>query len=184
MALTESNMFRLGEKAPHFSLPDVVTGKQVTLDDLKSDQCLVVMFICNHCPYVKHVQEQLVKLATDYQPRGVSFVAINSNDVEKFPEDHPDSMKEIAISWEYSFPYLFDESQEVAKSYDAACTPDFYIFDKSLECVYRGQLDDSRPGNNIPVTGESIRFALDSILKNETVGVQQKPSSGCNIKWK
>ncbi|SEN74914.1 thioredoxin family protein [Lihuaxuella thermophila] len=184
MALTESTMFPLGKQAPSFVLPDVVSGKQVSLDDVKSDVATVIMFICNHCPYVKHVQSQLVQLANDYLPKGVSFVAINSNDAEKYPEDSPEKMKQVAEELGYPFPYLFDESQEVAKAYQAACTPDFYIFNRNLECVYRGQLDDSRPGNDIPVTGESIRAALDSILSDEPVTVKQKPSMGCNIKWK
>ncbi|MBA4493961.1 thioredoxin family protein [Paenactinomyces guangxiensis] len=184
MALTESVMFPLGKKAPSFALPDVISGKEVALDDVKSDVATVIMFICNHCPYVKHVRSQLVELARDYQPKGVSIVAINSNDVEKYPDDSPEKMKEIAAEFGYPFPYLFDETQEVAKAYQAACTPDFYIFNRDLECVYRGQLDDSRPGNDIPVTGESIRSALDSLLRNEPVTVTQKPSIGCNIKWK
>jgi peroxiredoxin len=184
MALTESTMFPLGKKAPSFVLPDVVSGKQIALEDVKSDVATVIMFICNHCPYVKHVQSQLVKLANDYLPKGISFVAINSNDAEKYPEDSPEKMKQVAEELGYPFPYLFDETQEVAKAYQAACTPDFYIFNRDLECVYRGQLDDSRPGNDIPVTGESIRAALDSLLNNEPVTVTQKPSMGCNIKWK
>ncbi|MBN2910081.1 thioredoxin family protein [Polycladomyces sp. WAk] len=184
MALTESNMFPLGAKAPSFTLPDVVSGKNVSLDELKSEIATVIMFICNHCPYVKHVQDQLVKLANDYIPKGISFIAINANDAEKYPEDSPEKMKEVAQKLGYPFPYLFDETQEVAKAYQAACTPDFYIFDRDLKCVYRGQLDDSRPGNDIPVTGESIRSALDSLLRNEPITVKQKPSIGCNIKWK
>jgi peroxiredoxin len=177
-------MFPLGAKAPSFTLPDVVSGKNVSLDELKSEIATVIMFICNHCPFVKHVQNQLVKLANDYIPKGISFIAINANDVEKYPEDSPEKMKEVAQKLGYPFPYLFDETQEVAKAYQAACTPDFYIFDRDLKCVYRGQLDDSRPSNDIPVTGESIRSALDSLLRNEPVTVEQKPSIGCNIKWK
>lgn len=184
MAPTQSNMFPLGAKAPDFTLPDVVSGKTVTLDELKSDKATVIMFICNHCPFVKHVQAELVRLANDYIPKGVSFIAINSNDVENYPEDSPEKMKEVAEKLGYPFPYLFDETQEVAKAYQAACTPDFYIFDGELKCVYRGQLDDSRPSNNIPVTGESIRTALDQILSGQEVTVEQKPSIGCNIKWK
>ncbi|MFC7440546.1 thioredoxin family protein [Laceyella putida] len=184
MALTESNMFPLGATAPSFTLPDVVSGKQVSLDELKSDTATVIMFICNHCPYVKHVQSQLVRLANDYSPKGVSFIAISSNDAMQYPEDGPDKMKQVAEEFQYPFPYLYDETQEVAKAYQAACTPDFYIFDSKLACVYRGQLDDSRPGNELPVTGSSIRAALDQILGNEPVTVQQKPSMGCNIKWR
>lgn len=177
-------MFPLGEKAPSFVLPDVVSGKNVSLDELKSEIATVIMFICNHCPFVKHVQDQLVKLANDYIPKGIAFIAINANDVEKYPEDSPEKMKEVAQKLGYPFPYLFDETQEVAKDYQAACTPDFYIFDQDLKCVYRGQLDDSRPSNDIPVTGESIRSALDCLLRNEPITVKQKPSIGCNIKWK
>lgn len=184
MALTESNMFPLGAKAPDFHLFDVVSEKKVSLNDVKSTTATVVMFICNHCPYVKHVQQQITQLANDYISKGISFVAINSNDVEKYPDDSPAKMKETAEKLQYPFPYLYDETQEVAKAYHAACTPDFYIFDKNLVCVYRGQLDNSRPGNEIPVTGESIRTALDQILKHEPVTVTQKPSMGCNIKWK
>jgi peroxiredoxin len=184
VALTESNMFPLGTKAPNFELQDVVSGKKVALSDVKSPVATVVMFICNHCPYVKHVQKQLVELANDYMPKGVSFVAINSNDVEQYPEDSPEKMKEVAEKLQYPFPYLYDETQEVAKAYQAACTPDFYIFDGRLQCVYRGQLDDSRPGNEIPVTGESIRTALDQLINQTPITVQQKPSIGCNIKWK
>lgn len=184
MALTESNMFPLGATAPSFTLPDVVSNQEVSLEALKSDVATVIMFICNHCPYVKHVQKQLVQLANDYLPKGVAFIAINSNDAVQYPEDGPDNMKKVAEEFQYPFPYLYDESQQVAKDYQAACTPDFYIFDGKLSCVYRGQLDDSRPGNGLPVTGSYIRAALDSILNNEPIQVQQKPSIGCNIKWK
>lgn len=184
MALTPSNMIPLGTIAPSFTLPDTVTGKIMSLDDLKSDKATVIMFICNHCPYVKHVQPQLVKLAQDYQPKGVSFIAISSNDAENYPEDSPDKMKAVAKSLGYPFPYLYDETQAIAKAYQAACTPDIYIFDGRLRCVYRGQLDDSRPGNQVPLTGRDVRNALDSILNNKPVNHVQKPSTGCNIKWK
>ena len=184
MAATPSTMMPLGTIAPDFTLPDTVTGRTMSLQELKSDQATVIMFICNHCPFVKHVQHGLITLANDYQPRGVSFVAISSNDIEGYPDDAPDKMKEVAEQFSYPFPYLFDESQDVAKAYDAACTPDFYIFDKDLKCVYRGQLDDSRPGNLIPVTGRDIRVALDSMLRGEPVNPDQMPSIGCNIKWK
>lgn len=184
MAVTESTMLPLGQIAPSFSLHDVVSGNTVTLEDVKSDVATVMVFTCNHCPYVKHIQEGFMKLVGDYQTKGVSFVAINSNDVTKYPDDSPEKMKEIAAEFNYTFPYLFDETQEVAKAYDAACTPDFYIFDKDTRCVYRGQLDGSRPGNGVPVTGEAIRSALDSILSSSPITVEQRPSSGCNIKWK
>lgn len=184
MAMTPSKMIPLGTVAPNFSLPDVVSGKVLSLDQLKSDLATVVMFICNHCPFVKHVQQQLVSLALDYQPKGVSFVAISSNDVGSYPDDAPDKMKLEAERAGYTFPYLYDESQDVARAYQAACTPDFYLFDKELKCVYRGQLDDSRPGNNIPVTGSDLRGALDAVLTGQPVQSQQKPSVGCNVKWK
>lgn len=184
MVLTPSNMLPLGSKAPDFRLKCAVSEKEYSLEELKSDTATVIMFICNHCPYVKHVQEGLVELANDYIAKGVSFIAINSNDVEKYPADSPANMKIVAESLGYPFPYLFDETQEVAKAYDAACTPDFYIFDRELKCVYRGQMDDSRPGNGIPVTGKHIRKALDDILEGKPVKEEQIPSIGCNIKWK
>ena len=184
MARTPSNMLPLGTLAPSFTLPDTTNGKTVSLADLKSDKATVIMFICNHCPFVKHVDEQLVALANDYQAKGVSFIAISSNDVENYPQDGPELMKEEAEKLGYPFPYLYDETQEVAKDYDAACTPDFYIFDGDLKCAYRGQLDDSRPGNGRPVTGADIRAALDDILAGKEVAAMQIPSLGCNIKWK
>ncbi len=184
MALTPSNMLPLGTKAPHFRLWCAVDEKEFSLDELKSDKATVVMFICNHCPYVKHVQKGLVELASDYMSRGVSFIAINSNDVEKYPEDSPSNMKSDALRLGYPFHYLFDETQDVARAYEAACTPDFYVFDADLKLVYRGQMDDSRPGNGKPVTGIHIREAIDRILRGEAVSRDQVPSIGCNIKWK
>lgn len=184
MAATPSNMIPLGTPAPDFSLIDTVSGKMSTLADVKSDVATVMMFICNHCPYVKHINVELVRLANDYQPKGVSFVAISSNDVENYPDDAPDKMKEAAETLGYPFPYLYDESQTVAKAYDAACTPDFYIFDKNLTLVYRGQLDGSRPQTDIPVTGQDIRAALDAMLAGKPISEKQIPSIGCNIKWK
>lgn len=184
MALTPSNMLPLGTKAPHFKLRDAVNEKEFSLDELKSDKATVVMFICNHCPYVKHVQKGLVELANDYIPKGVSFIAVNSNDVEKYPEDSPANMKSVALRLGYPYPYLFDETQDAARAYNAACTPDFYVFDAGLKLAYRGQMDDSRPGNGKPVTGKNIREALDKVLKGEPVGEDQVPSIGCNIKWK
>ena len=184
MAATESNMMPLGTKAPNFNLPDTISGKHKSLQDLKSDKATVVMFICNHCPFVKHVQKGLVTLSSDYIPKGISFVAINSNDVKNYPDDSPERMKEVARQFGYPFPYLYDESQAIARAYGAACTPDFYIFDKDLKCIYRGQMDDSRPSNDIPVTGKDIRAALDAILAGNLVSEDQKPSIGCNIKWK
>ncbi len=182
MARTPSNMMPLGTIAPDFNLLNTVTGKMVTLQSLKSDIATVVMFICNHCPYVKHVQGELVKLGNDY--KNISFIAISSNDVVNYPDDSPEKMKEVAENMDYPFPYLYDETQEVAKAYQAACTPDFYIFDKDLKCAYRGQLDEARPKNDIPVTGKDIRAALDAILVGQPVNPDQKPSIGCNIKWK
>ncbi|MDM8558595.1 thioredoxin family protein [Candidatus Parabeggiatoa sp. HSG14] len=184
MAQTPSNMMPLGTTAHDFSLLNAVTGKTVTLQGLKSDIATVIMFICNHCPFVKHVQGELVRLANDYQSKGISFIAINANDAANYPDDSPDKMKEVAQKLGYSFPYLFDETQEIAKAYQAACTPDFYIFDKALKCVYRGQLDEARPGNNSPVTGKDIRAALDALLAGQPINPDQKPSIGCNIKWK
>lgn len=184
MARTLSNMIPLGTVAPDFTLPDTVSGKTVSLQELKSDKATLIMFICNHCPFVKHVDEQLVALANDYQAKGVSVIAISSNDVDNYPQDGPALMTKEAAKLGYSFPYLYDESQEVAKAYDAACTPDFYVFDKDLKCAYRGQLDSSRPGNGLPVTGADLRAALDEILEAKEVSAPQIPSIGCNIKWK
>lgn len=184
MAAVPSNMLPLGTGAPDFELPDVVSGKQLRLASLQSDKATVIMFICNHCPYVKHVNKGLAQLARDYQARGVSFVAISSNDVDAYPEDAPERMKEVAAEQGYSFPYLYDEDQSVAKAYQAACTPDFYVFDGGLKLVYRGQMDGSRPRNDVPVTGEDLRAALDAVLAGEPVFEVQRPSLGCNIKWK
>lgn len=184
MARTPSKMIPLGTQAPDFTLFDTVSGKTVSLNELKSDKATLIMFICNHCPFVKHVDEGIVALAKDYQAKGVSFIAISSNDVENYPQDSPELMKEEADKVGYSFPYLYDETQEVAKAYEAACTPDFYVFDAELKCTYRGQLDDSRPGNGKPVTGNDLRNALDETLKGEQVSAPQIPSLGCNIKWK
>lgn len=184
MAETPSNMLPLGTKAPHFKLTDTLSGKDFTLEELKSDKATVIMFICNHCPYVKHIQTKLTEVAKEYKSKGVSFIAINSNDAEKYPADSPDKMRLEAERYGYTFPYLFDETQDVAKSYQAACTPDFYIFDKDLACVYRGRFDDSTPGNRNPVTGKDLSEALDNIIVGKTVSANQKPSVGCNIKWK
>ena len=184
MALTPSVMIPLGSEAPAFNLPDTVSGRNKSLDELKSDIATVIMFICNHCPYVKHVQTGLVELANDYLPKGVNFIAINSNDVLNYPDDSPENMKAVAERLGYPFPYLFDETQEIAKAYDAACTPDFFIYDKDLKLVYRGQMDDSRPGNGKPVTGADIRKALDELIAGSEISGDQMPSIGCNIKWK
>jgi thiol-disulfide isomerase/thioredoxin len=184
MALTPSRMIPLGTKAPVFSLRDVVSGKVLNLSQLKGEKATVVMFICNHCPFVKHIRKELINVANQYITKGISFIAINSNNVEDYPEDSPQNMKTIAEELKFPFPYLYDETQEVAKAYDAACTPDFFAFDPALTCVYRGQFDNSRPGIAIPVTGKDLRAALDFLLKDEPVPQDQKPSMGCNIKWK
>ncbi|KAB8151795.1 redoxin domain-containing protein [Kordia sp. TARA_039_SRF] len=183
MALTPSNMLSLGTEAPDFSLQDTVSGKILSLQELKGKNGTVIMFICNHCPFVKHVNQGIVELAKDYQSKGIGFIAISSNDVENYPADAPDLMKKNAENEGFTFPYLYDRTQEVAKAYDAACTPDFYIFDGDLTLIYRGQLDDSRPNNGIPVTGSDMRNALDALLHGEQLPQHQKPSIGCNIKW-
>jgi len=184
MALTPSKMVPLGTRAPHFELHSPIEDRVVSLTEIRSDKATVIMFICNHCPYVKNIQRGLVELANDYISAGISFVAINSNDHESYPDDSPERMAEVAEEHGYPFHYLFDETQEVARAYDAACTPDFYIFDGELISVYRGQMDNSRPGNGKPVTGSHIREALDSILHNKPMREDQVPSIGCNIKWK
>ncbi|AUC82167.1 thioredoxin family protein [Lacinutrix sp. Bg11-31] len=184
MALTESNSFENGTLAPEFSLQDVVTGKLMNLQDYTGDKGTVIMFICNHCPFVVHVNAQLVKVANYYQEKGIGFIAISSNDEATYPQDRPELMKHVAANLKYPFPYLYDETQEVAKAYDAACTPDFYVFDANLKATYHGQLDNSRPGNGIPVTGKDLREAIDAVLNNKAPLENQKPSIGCNIKWK
>lgn len=177
-------MLELGTPAPHFKLTDAVSGNILSLSDIKGEKGTVVMFICNHCPFVIHVNEEIVRVANDYHVTGFGFVAISSNDVEKYPQDGPKQMWEVATKKHYPFPYLYDETQEVAKAYKAACTPDFYVFDAELKLVYRGQLDNSRPGNSIPVNGRDLREALDNILNNSPQRKDQKPSIGCGIKWK
>ena len=184
MARTPSTMTALGTTAPDFTLSDTVSDKQISLHEIKGDVATVIMFICNHCPFVLHVNSALVKLANDYSNQKISFVGISSNDVTTHPDDGPDKMKITAMELKYPFPYLYDETQEVAKSFDAACTPDFFIFNNRLELVYRGQLDDSRPGNGIPVSGRDIRRALNCLINNQPVPEEQRPSMGCNIKWK
>ena len=184
MAATETLQIPLGFTAPEFNLPDTVSGEHYTFSDLKGPRATVVMFICNHCPYVIHIQSELVKLAKDYLSKGIHFIAISSNDVEKYPDDSPELMKIFAEKNGFIFPYLYDESQAVAKAYFAACTPDFSVFDSENKCVYRGQLDNSRPKNNNPVTGKDIREALDAVLVGIPVNPLQVPSIGCNIKWK
>jgi peroxiredoxin len=183
MVAVNSTMLPLGTLAPGFRLPDP-NGKTVALEDFKAAPALLVVFMCNHCPYVKHIREGLAQLAKDYSKRGVAVVGINANDVANYPADSPQKMAEEAKAAGYTFPYLYDETQETAKAYRAACTPDFYAFDQDLRLVYRGQFDDSRPGNNIPVTGKNLRAALDAVLAGKPVSPNQKASIGCNIKWK
>ena len=184
MALTESNPFSKGTKAPGFELLNTIDNTLYALRENTGSKGTVIMFICNHCPFVIHVNEQLVRLANDYQKKGFTFVAISSNDIVNYPQDAPNKMKELAEDLSYPFPYLHDETQEVAKAYDAACTPDFYVFNADLKSVYHGQLDNSRPGNGIPVTGESIRNVLDYLDQEKEVDMEGKASIGCGIKWK
>lgn len=184
MAKTLSRMIPLGTLAPDFLLLDVISGDKKSLHELKSEIATVIMFICNHCPYVVHVRQQLVEISQMYQSKGISFVAISANDADEYPADSPENMAIEAKTYAYDFPYLYDETQETAKEYGAECTPDFYVFDGELACVYRGQLDSSRPGNSIEVTGDDLRAALDSLLAGQPVNEEQVPSVGCNIKWK
>jgi peroxiredoxin len=184
MARTESTMVELGIPAESFNLPDTISGHMMNLETLRSEKATVVMFICNHCPFVKHINKELVALSNEYAKKGFQFVGISSNDVENYPEDSPEKMTETAEDLGYSFPYLFDESQEVAKAYGAVCTPDFFVYDKDLKLVYRGQLDGSTPGNDKPCDGNQLRAALNAILEGNAINPNQKPSLGCNIKWK
>lgn len=184
MVKTLSSMLPLGTQAPQFSLIDAVSGNTINFNGKSDAKATVIMFICNHCPYVKHVNAELTRLANDYMDKGIKFLAINSNNIEDYPDDSPENMQHIARDLNYPFPYLYDETQEVARAYQAACTPDFFIFNKDNSLVYRGQLDDSRPGNNIAVDGHSIRAALDCLLQDQPISENQKPSMGCNIKWK
>ena len=184
MALTESNEFALGTKAPDFTLLNTIDDNLVSLKEAKGEKGTVIMFICNHCPFVIHVNVELVKMANDYEQKGINFIAISSNDVDNYPQDAPHLMKQLAKDEQFPFPYLYDETQEVAKAYDAACTPDFYVFDADLKAVYHGQLDNSRPGNEKPVTGIDLRNSLVNLLDNNTISEYQKPSMGCGIKWK
>ena len=184
MARTPSTMIDLGTEAPDFCLPEPATGKTVCRDDFKGKKGLLVMFISNHCPYVKHIADELARFAKEYQDRGLGIVAINANDVENYPDDAPEKMIEEVKARGYTFPYLFDESQEVAKAYQAACTPDFFLFDADFKLVYRGQFDDARPRNDEPVTGKDLRAAADALLAGRPIPEEQKPSLGCNIKWK
>ena len=183
MVAVNSQMLGLGTEAPPFRLPSA-TGGSASIEDFQDTSAMLVMFICNHCPFVKHLRDELVRLANDYQARGVAVVAINSNDWSTYPDDSPEMMEKEARQYGYPFAYLYDETQEVAKAYQAACTPDFFLFDANRRLAYRGQLDDSRPGNEVPVSGKDLRAALDALLEGKPVSDQQRPSLGCNIKWR
>lgn len=185
MANTPSNMLALGTKAPYFELPNPSKSNEIqSLENLKGKKGTLVVFMCNHCPFVLHIIDKLTELYEYYQDKGIEFIAINSNDIEKYPADSPEKMIEFQIEKRFEFPYLFDESQSIAKAYDAACTPDFYFFDEKLDLVYRGQMDDSRPSNNKEVTGEDLIVAFENLLAGELQDENQLPSMGCNIKWK
>jgi peroxiredoxin len=184
MARTPSTMLELGTPAPDFNLPEPATGKTVSLADFQGAPGLLVIFMCNHCPYVKHIRHALADFAREYQPKGLKIVGINANDADNYPDDSPAKMVEEVNDLNLTFPYLYDENQAVAKAYKAACTPDLYLFDAAQKLVYRGQFDASRPGNNIPVTGADLRTAVDALLTGKPVSADQKPSLGCNIKWK
>jgi peroxiredoxin len=184
MSLTPSTMLPLGTQAPDFNLPDTVSGKAFNLKSFAGKKALLVMFICQHCPYVQHIKKELAKLGKDYAKKDIGIVAISSNDAENYPDDAPAGLKAMAVAEGFIYPLLYDESQEVAKEYTAACTPDIYLFDKNRKLVYRGQLDDSRPGNNKPVTGRDLRAAMDAVLADKPVTTDQRPATGCNIKWK
>ena len=184
MSYIESVMIDLGTKAPDFNLPDVDSGKNLSFLDVKGENGTVVMFICNHCPYVIHVNQELISMANDYKQKGIGFVAISSNEAVDYPQDGPDKMKIHALEVGYNFPYLYDESQDVAKAYDAACTPDLYVFNGEDELFYRGRIDDAKPGSGKEITGRDMRNAMDLMLKGEQAPEKQYPSGGCNIKWK
>ncbi len=184
MPRTESAMLALGTRAPEFALNNLISGEPMTTKQIARRRGLLVMFICRHCPFVKHIEAELAKLGKDYESQDVGVVAISSNDAATHPDDAPPSLKQQAEEAGFTFPYLFDETQAVAKAYDATCTPDFFLFDEELRLVYRGQFDDSRPGNGIPVTGRDLRQAMDALLAGEPISQQQRPSLGCNIKWK
>ena len=184
MARTASTMLALGTRAPDFLLPDVVSGELIGLQSFAGRKAVLVMFICRHCPFVKYIQLELAKLGQDYAPQDVGIVAISANDAEKYPDDRPESLKEMALELNFRFPVCYDASQSVAKTYTAACTPDFFLFDAQFALIYRGQLDSSRPGNDLPVDGHDLRAAIDAVLAGNSPDSDQKPSIGCNIKWK
>lgn len=184
MVKTASTMLPLGTAAPEFQLPDVVSNQTISLPTFADSKALLIMFICQHCPFVKHVQDELAKISQDYQEKPLGIVAISANDVANYPQDSPEMLKQMAQELNFNFPVCYDESQEVSKSYTAACTPDFFLFDSDQKLVYRGQLDDSRPSTNVPVTGQDLRQAIDAVLRDQAIALVQKPSIGCNIKWK
>jgi peroxiredoxin len=184
MSATESAMLALGTLAPAFSLPDVVTGRTITLEDFAAKEVLLVMFICPHCPYVIHVQDEIARIGRDYASKSIGIVAISSNDAQAYPSDSPDGMRAQAAKSGFNFPYCYDESQDVARAYQAVCTPEFYVFNRDRRLVYRGQLDDSRRRTPIPVTGRDVRTAIDNTLAGKEVAPDQRPSIGCNIKWR
>lgn len=184
MALTPSAMLPLGTLAPDFELTDAVSEKRFSLQDLKSPQGTVIIFMCNHCPYVKHVLPKLLEVSKNYSQKKIQFIAINSNDVKNYPADAPEKMKEMALAMHFDFPYLYDETQTIARAYQAACTPDFYLFDKNLRCAYRGRFDESTPGNQIPLSGKDLCQALDNLIAGKAISDIQLPSIGCSIKWK
>jgi peroxiredoxin len=184
MAATPSTMLPLGTAAPHFALPDVVSGQTTTLETFAGKKALLVMFLCRHCKYVQHVKGQLTRIAQDYHGKDIGIVAISANDAGAYPADAPESLKDMAEAESFTFPYCYDETQAVAKAYTAACTPDFFLFDRQRKLVYRGQLDDSRPGKQIPVTGKDLRAAIEAVLADQPINPVQKPGLGCNIKWK
>ncbi|MGI8960181.1 MAG: thioredoxin family protein [Bryobacteraceae bacterium] len=184
MARTESTMLALGTPAPEFQLPDVISGKTVKVGDFADSKALLVMFICRHCPFVKHVQHELARLGKDYASQSLGVVGISSNDADAYPDDSPDSLRAMATELGFNFSLCYDESQQIATAYSAACTPDFFLFDEKRRLAYRGQLDDSRPGNGKPVTGRDLRSAIDALLEGRPVSPNQTPSIGCNIKWR
>jgi peroxiredoxin len=184
VARTESAMIELGTEAPAFALEDVVTTRHISIDQVRGERGLLVMFICRHCPFVKHVEKELAALGTEFPNKGVGVVAISSNDADCYSEDSPPALRMQAGELGFTFPYLFDETQEVAHAYNATCTPDFFLFDKDLKLTYRGQLDDSRPGNGVPVTGKDLRGALNALLAGQPISAEQRPSLGCSIKWR
>ena len=184
MALTPSTMLPLGTKAPDFQLVDVVSQEIISLSNFSEQKGLLVIFLCCHCPFVKHIETEIAKLSHDYLVKGIGIIAISVNDIDKYPDDRPESLKNMAERLGFNFPVCYDQTQNIAKVYQAACTPDFFLFDQQLELVYRGQLDDSRPGNQLPVTGKDLRTALNALIEGQAIITEQKPSIGCNIKWK